>query len=100
MKRYKVIVLPAVKEDERAIIKYLSGISSDTARYYHRLFAEKFRSLAEFPLRSPPAKNEKYAKLGYHYLVINYYLVFFSVEGNTVKIQRIADGRSDYTAQI
>ncbi len=100
MKRYKVIVLPAAKDDERAILKYLLGISGYTARYYHKLFAEKFRSLAEFPLRCPPAKNEKYAKLGYHYLVINYYLAFFTVEGDTVKIQRIFDGRSDYTAQI
>ena len=99
-KQYKIEVLPAALSDIDYIVDYLNTLSARTAENHIDKISDGIKSLRMFPLRCPPAKNEKYAKLGYHYLVINYYLVFFSVEGNTVKTQRIVDGRSDYNAQI
>ncbi len=99
-KQYKIEVLPAALSDIDYIVDYLNTLSARIAENHMDRISYCIKSLRMFPLRCPPAKNEKYAKLGYHYLVINYYLVFFSVEGNTVKIQRIVDGRSDYNAQI
>ena len=96
MKRYKIIIHSTAKADERDIIQYLRAISPSVAKYYHRTFADAFRSLDELPLRCPPARNEEYARKGYHYLVVGNYLVFFTVSDDTVRIRRIIDGRSNY----
>lgn len=100
LKQYKIKVLPAALSDIDNIVDYLNTLSARTAEKHLDKLEGGINSLRTFPLRCPPAKIEKYAKLGYRYLVINYYLAFFTVEGDTVKIQRIFDGRSNYTAQI
>ena len=96
MKRYKVFVLPAARQNETEILRYLATISPATAKRYSRLFAEGFRSLAEFPLRFPLARNPYMAEKGYRYLLIKNYLVFFQVSDDDVEITHIIDGRSNY----
>ena len=96
MKRYKVRVLPAAQKDEKQILRFLAAVSTETARLYQKLFAEGFRSLAEFPMRCPPARDAYMAERGYRYLLVRNYLVFFLVSGDTVQITHIVDGRSDY----
>ena len=98
--QYKIEVLPAALSDIDYIVDYLNTLSARTAENHIDRISDGIKRLRMFPLRCPPAKNEKYAKSGYRYLVINFYLAFFTVEGDTVKIQRIFDGRSNYTAQI
>ena len=99
-KQYRIEVLPAALSDIDHIVDYLNTLSERTAQNHMDKIINGIKSLCIFPLRCPPVKNETYAKLGYHYLVISYYLAFFTVEGDAVIIRRIVDGRSDYTAQM
>ena len=98
LKQYKIDVLPAALTDIDNIVAYLNTLSTQTAGKHLDEIDGGINSLRVFPFRCPPAKNEKYAKLGYRYLVVGYYLVFFTVENDTVKIRRIVDGRRNYTS--
>ena len=91
--KYEVIVLPAAVLDRDEIIQNLKKLSTQVARKYAQMFAQELRSLAEFPNRCPPAHDPDLAAKGYRFLVVRYYLVFYTVEGNTVTIRRIVDGR-------
>ena len=96
MKGYKVRVLPAAQRNVKDILRFLAGLSPDTARLYHELFAAGFRSLTEMPLRCPTAWDAYMAERGYRYFLVRNYLVFFLVSGDTVEITHVVDGRSDY----
>ena len=96
MKRYKIRVLPAAQKNEKDILRFLATLSVETAQLYQELFAHAFRSLAELPLRCPPARDAYMAQRGYRYLLVRNYLVFFLVSNDTVQITHIIDGRSDY----
>ena len=95
-KRYNIVVSPAAERDMDSIAEYLNSFSERTAMKRLYEFDEAIDSLREMPLRCPLAGNEPYAKKGYHYLVVYPYLVFFTVSGNTVRIRRVIDGRSNY----
>ena len=100
LKQYEIEVLPAALADIDDIVDYLNTLSPQTAEKHLNEITDGINSLRTFPLRCPPVKNEKYAKLGYRYLVVNYHLAFFTVEGDHVKIHRIVDGRSNYAARL
>ena len=97
LKQYKIDVPPAALADVDEIVDYLNTLSAETAVKHLTQINDGINSLRTLPLRCPPAKNDEYAKKGWHYLVVIYYLVFFTVEEDTVKIQRIVDGRKNYT---
>jgi len=96
MERYKVAVQPTARKDLESILRWLSERSRQLAARHGQLLAEGLRSLSTFPLRCPPVRNAEFAEKGYRYLVVKYYLVFFTVDGDTVTIRRILDGRSNY----
>ncbi len=97
---YKVILHKTARRDIDKIIDYLNTFSPLAADNQYDEFIRKIDSLAFMPLRCPPARNEALAQRGYHYLIVRHYLVFFTVSGNTVKVRRIVDGRSDYNTNL
>lgn len=97
--KYDVIVLPTAVMDRDEIIQNLKLLSTQVARKYAQLFAQELRSLAEFPNRCPPAHEPGLAARGYRFLVVRNYLVFYTVEGTTVTVHRILDGRRDLTEE-
>ena len=96
MKRYHVRILPAAERDLDAILAYLRSFSAAASEKYQRELIEGILSLETFPLRCPPARDALLAEKGYRYLIVEHYLIFFLTDGDTVKIRRILDGRSNY----
>ena len=96
IKQYKIELQLKARQDLADIVAYLGTFSPKTALEHYDKLIDEIATLSELPLRCPPAKNDEYAKKGWHYLVVIYYLVFFSVEDDTVKIQHIVDGRTNY----
>lgn len=96
MEAYKVIIYPAAKQDLLNIIDYLNTLSPDAALRYYDLLTEKIASLSHMPERCPHPKDLALAAKGYRYLIVENYLVFYLVFGNTVQIRRILFSRRDY----
>ena len=96
MEAYKVIIYPAAKQDLLNIIDYLNTLSPDAALRYYDLLTEKIASLSHMPERCPHPKDLALAAKGYRYLIVENYLVFYRVFGNTVQVRRILFSRRDY----
>ena len=96
MEAYKVIIYPAAKQDLLDIIDYLNTLSPDAALRYYDLLTEKIASLSHMPKRCPHPKDLALAAKGYRYLIVENYLVFYLVVGDTVQIRRILFCRRDY----
>ena len=100
MGSYNVRIYPAAKQDLLDIVDYLNTLSADVALRYYDLLTEQIASLSNMPERCPRPKNLALAAKGYRYLVVEKYLVFYVVVGNTVQIRRIIYGRRDYTSLL
>ena len=96
MEQYKVKIYPSAQQDLRDIVGYLNTISPDTALRYYDKLTEEIASLSVMPERCPKPRDLALAAKGYRYLIVESYLVFYVVSGDTVQIRRILYGRRDY----
>lgn len=96
MDAYNVKIFPSAKRDLVDTIDYLNTLSADAALRYYDLLAEKIGSLAHMPERCPHLRNTALKAKGYRCLVVENYLVFYVVKGDTVQIRRILYGQRNY----
>lgn len=100
MGSYNVRIYPAAKQDLLDIVDYLNTLSADVALRYYDLLTEQIASLSNMPERCPRPKDLALAAKGYRYLIVEKYLVFYVVVGDTVQIRRIIYGRRDYSSLL
>lgn len=93
---YRVKIYPQAKRDFEEIIDYLNTLSPQAASRYYDLLVQQIMSLSQMPERCPHPKDLALTAKGYRYLIVENYLVFFVVIGDTVQIRRILYGRRDY----
>jgi toxin ParE1/3/4 len=96
MEQYRVKIYPAAEQDLLDIIDYLNTLSPDAALKYYDLLTEEIASLSRMPERCPRPKDLALAAKGYRYLIVEKYLVFYVVVGDTVQVRRILYGKRDY----
>ncbi len=93
---YKVKIYKTAKQDLREIVDYLNTLSPGAAIKYYDLIIEKIGSLAEMPERCALLRDPQLRLRGYRALIVEKYMVFFCVKGDTVQIRRILYGRRQY----
>lgn len=93
---YKVKIYSSAEQDLLDVIGYLNTLSPTAAAQYYDRLVEGINSLSKMPYRCPQPRDLALAAKGYRYLVVKDYLVFYTVQGDTVRIHRILYGRSDY----
>ena len=96
MDNYKVKIYPAAQMDLNDIVSYLNTLSPQAAIRYYDLLIDKIGSLVEMPERCPFVRNIALKAKGYRYLIVENYLVFFVVKGDTVQIRRILYNKRQY----
>ena len=96
MDKYKVKIYPAAQMDLNDIVSYLNTLSPQAAIKYYDLLVEKIGSIVEMPERYPFVRNIALKAKGYRYLIVENYLVFFVVKGDTVQIRRILYNKRQY----
>ncbi|WP_199620721.1 type II toxin-antitoxin system RelE/ParE family toxin [Paenibacillus alkalitolerans] len=96
MEKYKVLIFPAAQRDLQEIIDYINDQTSfEDIRLYDGI-VDQVVSLAELPYRYPLMKNPILRAKGYRVLVVQSYLVFYVVVGDSVQIRRILHGKRQY----
>ena len=96
MENYKVKIYPAAQQDLMEIIDYLNTLAAEAALRYYDLLTGQIVSLSHLPERCPKPRDLALAASGYRCLIVENYLVFNIVSGDTVQIHRIRYGRRDY----
>ncbi len=96
MEKYEVKIFSTAKQDLLEIIDYLNTLSPETALRYYDKLTEEIGGLSHMPERCPRPRDLALAAKGYRYLIVENYLVFYTISGQTVQIQRILYGRRNY----
>ena len=98
MELYKIIVMPDAEKDKENIVRYLSDFSLNIAVKYADDIDETMKTLETMPSRRPLVRNERLRALGFRWIDVRNYIVFFRVENNPniVRIERILYSAQEY----
>ncbi|SKA07030.1 type II toxin-antitoxin system RelE/ParE family toxin [Selenihalanaerobacter shriftii] len=101
-KEFQVNYLPIAKKDLEEIIKYIQTDNPSAALDFLNQIDETISKLKEFPYMGKTPKDEHLKFLNYRMLVIENYLVFYTVkeEVTEVEIKRIIHGKRKYNFLI
>jgi len=98
MKRHShnVRLLRAAEQDLTEAVMYVMAESPAAARALAERMEKQLALLSGQPLMGKTPGDAKLAGMGYRYIVVKNYLVFYTVEENDVLVHLIIHGARDY----
>lgn len=96
MEHYKIRIYTRAKQDLEEIVEYLNTLSVEIAIKQYDQIIEAISSLSEMPSRCPYVRDTILRLKGYRHILINNYIIFYVIQGDTVQIRRILYGKRNY----
>jgi toxin ParE1/3/4 len=94
--KYKVRLLRIAEDDFTEIVTYIAADRPASAETLANKIEKNLNLLSQQPLLGRVPKEEELARLGYRYLVVQNYLIFYTIESRTIYVHRILHGARDY----
>ena len=95
-RKYSIRFLQVAEDDLAEVITYIAADRPSAAEALATKIERNIRLLSDNPHLGQSPKEEELAKLGYRYLVVENYLVFYIIERQTIYVHRILHGARDY----
>jgi toxin ParE1/3/4 len=94
--RYTVRLLRAAEDDFTEIVSYVAAERADAAEALAQRIETSLRLLAANPYLGRVPKDVALLDLGYRYLIVQNYLIFYVIEERTIFVHRIVHGARDF----
>jgi plasmid stabilization system protein ParE len=94
--KYTVRFLRIAEDDFAETITYISADRPSAAEVLATKIEKNLQLLSQNPHLGRVPKEDELAQLHYRYLVVENYLIFYTVEGQSIYIHRILYGARDY----
>jgi len=99
-RRRTVRLLGIAEDDLSEIIAHISADNLNAAAAFLEKVETNLSLLESNPALGRIPREEDLARIGYRYLVIGNYLVFYTISSDTVLSHRIIHGARDYLALL
>lgn len=94
--KYQIRLLGIAEEDFTEIISFIA-FDNPTAALSMAIKIEKnIELLSENPLLGRTPRDEDIKNLGYRYIIVQNYIIFYTIEERTIFIHRILHGARNY----
>jgi len=93
---YTIRLLRIAEEDLAEIMTYIAAENISAAEALIDGIEKSLLSLQEHPYLGRIPDDVELLKLGYRYLIVDDYLIFYIVDDRTVIVHRIVHGARDY----
>jgi toxin ParE1/3/4 len=100
MARYALRLLRLAEEDLADALSYIAAERPQAAKALATRVEKDLILLASNPYLGRTPNDEELMRLGYRYLIIEDYLIFYTIEGQSVIVHRIIHGARDYSGLI
>jgi len=94
--KYTIRLLQAAEEDFKEIITYIALDNPTAAESTANKIEKSLSNLSHYPLIGKIPVEKELASMGYRFLIVQNYLIFYTVEENNVWVHRIIHGARDY----
>ena len=98
--KYQVRLLSIAEEDFTEIISFIAADNPAAAEEIANNIEKNLGLLSENPKLGRIPREEEIKNLGYRYLIVQNYIIFYTVEGKTIFIHRILHGARNYKALL
>ena len=92
----QVRLLKRCVADLEEIRRYIDRERPEAAHRVIERILHAAESLANNPARGAQPRDERLRRLGYRFMVVRPYLVFYKVAGRVVRVYRVLHGRQRY----
>lgn len=100
-KQYRLQVLkPAQKDLSQIAHIRMQLVGPFAARKITDSIYDSLERLTTFPYLGASCREKMPELAGYRFIICEKYLCFYKVEGDTIFVHRILDGRSDYPSHM
>jgi toxin ParE1/3/4 len=97
---YNVRLLRVAEDDLNEIVMYIASDRPVAAEAVANKMEKNLALLSKHPMLGRIPKEEELSHLGYRYLAVENYLIFYKIEERTVYVHRILHGARDYLGLI
>lgn len=97
---FSVRLLSIGEEDFTEIISFIASENSKAAANLADKIEKNLVSLSDNPLLGKSPSDSDLKLLGYRYLIIENYLIFYTVEKRTILIHRMLHGARNYKSLL
>ncbi|MDZ7764066.1 MAG: type II toxin-antitoxin system RelE/ParE family toxin [Melioribacteraceae bacterium] len=94
--KFQIRFLRIAEEDLLEIITYIALDNTTAAEKFAEKIENKVSKLGSNPLIGKRPREIEFKNLNYFYLIIDNYLVFYTIEDKTIFIHRILHSARDY----
>lgn len=94
--KYQVRLLSVAEEDLTEIISYILADNPTPADAIANKIEKNLKLLSDNPNLGRIPREEEIRNLGYRYLIVQNYLIFYTIEERTIFIHRILHGARNY----
>lgn len=94
--KYQIRFLKIAEEDFTEIVSYIAAENPVAANSLATKIEKNLELLSENPLMGRIPRDEEIRNLGYRYLIVKNYIIFYTIENKTILIHRILHGARDY----
>jgi len=98
--KYQVRLLSIAEEDFTEIISYIAADNQKAALNLADNIENNLKSLSQNPKLGRIPRESEIRKLGYRYLIVQNYLIFYKVENKSILVYRILHGARDYKSLL
>ena len=97
---YEIRLLQVAEDDLREIINYIALDNPAAATALLDKIENSLSGLISFPLLGKVPAEEALAGMGYRFLTVNNYLIFYTVEPKIIWVHRIIHGVRNYISLL
>jgi toxin ParE1/3/4 len=93
---YAIRLLRAAEDDLSEIVNYIAADRPSVADALATKIEKNLNLLSKNPQLGRIPSEEELMRLGYRYLVVQNYLIFYTLEDQVIYVHRILHGARDY----
>ena len=94
--KYQVRLLKIAEEDFTEIVTFISDENPNAANAIADKIEKNLELLSENPFLGRIPRDEEIKNLGYRYIIVQNYIVFYKIEKQTIVIHRILHSARNY----
>ena len=98
--RYQIRFLKIAEEDFTEIVSYIAADNPTAANAIADKIEKNLLLLSENPKLGRIPRDEEIRILGYRYLVVQNYIIFYTIEERTILIHRMLHGARNYKSLL
>ena len=98
--KYEIRLLTIAEEDFNEIISFIAADDPNAAEKIALKIERDLELLSENPQLGRIPRDEDIKKMGYRFLVVQNYIIFYTIETRIIFIHRIIHGARNYKALL